>query len=60
MARDRMPIGILIKKIQCHDQLSVIQPPMSGPMMGPNIVPMPKIAMAVPCCAGGKVSSKMD
>ena len=34
-ARAMTPNGTLMKKIQCQDQLSVIQPPSKGPMMGP-------------------------
>ena len=30
------------------DQLSVIQPPTRGPMIGPAVTPMPNTAMAVP------------
>jgi hypothetical protein len=44
-----IPMGMLMKKTQCHDQLSVIQPPSRGPMTGPIMMPIPKIAMAVPC-----------
>src|SRR5512138_683589 len=59
-SRETAPMGTLMKKIQCQDQLSVIHPPSSGPMMGPNMTPTPKIDMASPCWAGGKVSSRMD
>ena len=52
-----MPIGILIKKIQCHDQLSVIYPPRTGPTAGPIINPTPKIAIAVGSFSGGKASA---
>ena len=41
MARAMTPNGTLMKKIQCQDQLSVIQPPSKGPMMGPHVTPMP-------------------
>ena len=36
-----MPIGMLMKKIRCHDQFSVRKPPRSGPRMAatPNTAP---------------------
>ena len=33
-----IPTGILIKKIQCQDKLSLIKPPKIGPRIGPNTV----------------------
>ena len=57
---EMMPTGIFMKKIQFQDQLSVIHPPRKGPMIGPNMMPIPKMAIAVPCCDGGKVSRSMD
>ena len=38
----------------------MIQPPMMGPRIGPTMAPMPKIAIATPCCFGGNASSRMD
>ena len=46
---ETIPIGMFMKNIQCQDQLSVIQPPSSGPIIGPNIMPTPKAAIAMPC-----------
>jgi len=54
-----IPMGMLIKNTQCQDQLSVIQPPSRGPTMGPIMMPIPKIAMAVPCWCRGKVSRRI-
>ena len=36
-----MPIGTLMKKIQCQEKLSVIQPPSVGPTVGATITAMP-------------------
>ena len=35
------PTGRLIRKIQCHEKLSVSQPPSSGPMAGATITVTP-------------------
>ena len=41
-----IPTGILIKKIQCQDKLSLIAPPKIGPKMGPTTVVMAHMPMA--------------
>ena len=51
----RMPIGMLIKKIQRHRLLSTSRPPRIGPSAGATTSAMPKIPSAVPCSLGGKV-----
>ena len=35
------PMGTLTKKIQCHEKLSVMSPPMAGPISdeSPNMAP---------------------
>ena len=58
-ARDRMPTGMLIRKIQCQLMLSVSQPPSTGPIMGAKITPMPKRPIAWPRFSGGKLSMRM-
>jgi hypothetical protein len=35
------PIGTLMKKIQCQEKLSVIQPPIVGPTVGATITATP-------------------
>src|SRR3990170_4331718 len=32
---------------------------MRGPAIGPNMMPMPKMAIAIPCSRGGNVSSRI-
>ena len=49
-----IPIGTFTKKIQCQLKLSVINPPMVGPNVGPMMIPMPKMAFAIPIFSGGK------
>src|SRR5208283_598629 len=49
---DRMPTGILIKKIQRQLKLSVIHPPRVGPIAGAVTTAMPRLA-------GGKVSARI-
>ena len=49
-----IPMGILTKNTQCHEKLSVIKPPNVGPNVGPKIIPIPKIALAVLILLGGK------
>ena len=49
-----IPIGTFTKKIQCQLKLSVINPPMVGPKVGPMMIPMPKMAFAIPIFSGGK------
>ena len=43
-----MPSGTLIRKIQCHDAVSMSQPPRIGPPMGPSIIGMPRMAISRP------------
>ena len=50
-----IPTGILIKKIQCQDQLSLIEPPKIGPKMGPTTVVIAHMPMAWDCFSGGKI-----
>src|SRR5699024_11422141 len=52
----KMPIGTLMKKIQCHEYRSVIQPPSTGPTMGATMVIMPISASAMPRLALGQVA----
>ena len=40
-ASDAIPIGTLMKKIQCQEKLSVIQPPIVGPTVGATITATP-------------------
>jgi len=40
-ASETSPIGTLMKKIQCQEKLSVIQPPIVGPMVGATITATP-------------------
>ena len=40
-ASDASPIGTLMKKIQCQEKLSVIQPPIVGPTVGATMTAMP-------------------
>ena len=40
-ASDARPIGTLMKKIQCQEKLSVIQPPIVGPTVGATITATP-------------------
>ena len=53
------PTGTLMKKIQRHEKLSVIQPPSVGPMMGATTTPMPYTAIAMPCFLREKLSTRM-
>src|ERR1700723_3117333 len=53
------PTGTLMKKIQRHEKLSVIQPPSVGPMMGATTTPIPYTAIAMPCLLRGKLSTRM-
>ena len=52
----KQPKGTLIKKIHGQDQLSVIQPPKTGPTIGAIITPIPNTAIAVPRFSLGKLS----
>ncbi len=38
------PGTILTKKSQCHERVSVIQPPSVGPMVGARLLSRPRIA----------------
>ena len=42
----KIPTGILIKKIQCQDKLSLIEPPKIGPRIGPTTVVMAHMPIA--------------
>ena len=37
----------------------MMYPPIRGPAMGPNMAPIPKIAIAMPCSRGGNVSRRI-
>ena len=54
----RMPNGRLMKNTQRQSKLSVSQPPMTGPRMGPTMMPTPHQAIALPCCDCGQTSSR--
>ena len=47
-----MPIGRLIRKIQCHDALSISQPPRIGPRIGPSSIGTPRMAISRPIRSG--------
>ncbi len=47
-----VPIGTLIRKIQCQDATSISQPPRIGPKIGPSSMGTPRIAMSLPIRAG--------
>ena len=49
--------GMLIRKIQCHETLSLIRPPMIGPSAGPSIVVIAASSMALGRCSSGKIRS---
>ncbi len=53
---DSSPTGTLMRKIQCQENWSVIQPPSSGPSIGARITVKPYTDIALPREAGGKVS----
>jgi hypothetical protein len=59
MAMSATPGGRLMKKIHCQPQLSVSQPPMEGPMEGPKIAVMPKMARPMVCFEGGSSTRMM-
>jgi hypothetical protein len=48
-----------MKKIQCQEKLSVIQPPSVGPTVGATITATPYSAKAWPRFSGGNVSARM-
>src|SRR5208283_5329088 len=56
---ERMPTGMLIKKIQRQLKLSVIHPPRVGPIAGAVTTAIPYTAKAMPRLAGGKVSARI-
>ena len=47
-----MPIGRLIRKIQCQLAASISQPPRIGPPIGPSSIGMPSTAMTRPTRSG--------
>ena len=47
-----MPIGTLMRKIQCQLATSMSQPPRIGPKIGPSSIGTPRIAMRRPIRAG--------
>ena len=47
-----MPIGTLIRKIQCHEATSISQPPRIGPKIGPSSIGTPRIAITRPSRSG--------
>src|SRR5579859_3227420 len=55
-----IPIGRLIKNIQCQERLSVMNPPSTGPNVGPRMTPRPKMARPVLAFSGGKAPMIMD
>ena len=48
----RMPIGTLIRKIQCQLATSISQPPMIGPKIGPSSMGTPSTAITRPSRSG--------
>ena len=56
---ERTPTGMLMKKTQCQLSASVIHPPRTGPMIGPKLTPIPKMAIAIPYWLGGNDSRRM-
>ena len=53
-----MPTGTLIRNTQRQPILSVIQPPIVGPIAGANTTARPYIANAWPRRSGGKASAR--
>jgi len=47
-----MPIGRLIRKIQCQEAMSISQPPRIGPKIGPSSIGMPSTAITRPTRSG--------
>lgn len=45
-------MGRLIRKIQCHEALSISAPPMIGPKIGPSSIGMPSTAITRPTRSG--------
>ena len=56
MKKATMPTGRLTRNTARQLKVSVSQPPSVGPMMGPNMMPAPKIAMAWPSFSRGLMS----
>src|SRR5258708_22944481 len=56
---EMMPTGTLMKKIQRHEKLSVIQPPSHGPMVGATTTAIPYTAKAMPRFSSENVSFKI-
>src|SRR5215469_13701322 len=54
-----VPTGKLMKKHQCQFQLSVIQPPSTGPSAGPTMTPIAKMPWAFPCSRNVYVSRRI-
>ncbi len=52
-----MPIGTLIRKIQCQLNEVTSQPPSVGPIAGATIAAMPHTAIARPCWRRGNISN---
>ena len=48
-----IPGTTLIRNSQCQDQVSVIQPPTTGPMVGASTAMMPAIVVAIGCSRSG-------
>ena len=55
----RMPTGRLTRNTARQLNDSVSQPPSVGPMIGPIMMPAPKIAIACPSFSRGLMSSRM-
>ena len=53
-SRDRCPGATLIRNSQCHDQVSVIQPPTTGPIVGASTAMTPPIVVAIGVLADRK------
>ncbi len=49
----RIPGKTLIRNSQCQDQVSVIQPPTTGPTVGASTAMMPAIVVAIGCSRTG-------
>lgn len=51
-----IPMGILTKKIICHENFWVIIPPRHGPRVRPEATTAPIVPNALPRSAAGKIS----
>ena len=47
-----MPMGRLIRKIQCQEATPISQPPRMGPKIGPRSIGMPSTAITRPTRSG--------